>query len=33
MSSGGALFDLNKLNDVSKDVLVTHPGIGPLLLS
>ena len=25
MSSGGALFDLNKLNDVSKDVLVKIP--------
>ena len=25
MSSGGALFDLNKLNDVSKDVLVKLP--------
>ena len=27
MSSGGALFDINKLNDVSKDVLLTHSGI------
>ena len=25
MSSGGALFDLNKLNDISKDVLVKIP--------
>ena len=25
MSSGGALFDLNKLNDVSKDVLLKIP--------
>ncbi len=25
MSSGGALFDLNKLNDISKDVLVNIP--------